>query len=449
MSFDYQSEAVAPTKQEAGLHARHVIMLDIGVIGLCLLVGKLLDTAMLTYCIGIYCSFRILFGSIAKSFALLMLLVPNLGIMSIPVAGLTVPILNLLICLALLIQIISCIHEPIPKSYILFIGFFIVYEWGHAILYDVKSIILLFSWSSAILYVSLFLFYSQKTYNHLLVLTYFIAGVFISTVFGILDFYDHYGSLLNNNATIRFRGGSGDSNYYSMYIMIAMFSMLYAVNQTRNRFSKNLFPLLFIFFLCFGVLSLSRMFLLVVSFLSFLLLCKVLFSWKKNKKILFFILIIGAAFSLLLLNFREELVSIFDLLFSRFTDFIDDPAALTSNRNVIAEQYVGLMSSNLLAFIFGIGIQEYHIRSGILLEAHNILLELYVVWGVVGFFLFAMFIITFFRNSGGISKLVKTNLIGWLPIICMAVSYLSINAMSNESFFLLFLFAMKHIYEFD
>ncbi|MDF2065063.1 O-antigen ligase family protein [Bacillus sp. Cr_A10] len=449
MSFDLLNDRITVYKGSKSNYAKFQYPVDLTVIGACLLGDKVFHVSVLIYFLGIYCVFRILLSSIDNNFALLISLVPNLGIMFISIAGSLVPILNILICIALIKQIISFIHEPIKKTYLLLIGFFLVYEWFHVIYYNLKSISLLLSWSSAVLYVSLFLLYSRKTYNHQIVIKYFIAGLCISTIYGVLDFYGNYGTLLNDNPTIRFRGGAGDSNYYSMYIMIAMFSMLYIVKKHFNRVTIIIYPMLFVLFTGFGLLSLSRMFLLVVSFLLFLLLVKILFSFQKNKKLFLFLLVVIGILGLLSLNFITEFAAILDLLFSRFTDFIDDPDALTSNRNVIAEQYMKLMTSSIVSFILGIGIQEYHLRSGIFLETHNILLELFVVWGIFGFIVFSSFVLTILCNVGIRKKLSNISIISCLPIICMGASYMSINALSNESFFLLFLFAIKNIYEFN
>ncbi|GEN83255.1 hypothetical protein SLU01_15670 [Sporosarcina luteola] len=254
---------------------------------------------------------------------------------------------------------------------------------------------------------------------------------------------------MNYNATIRFHGGAGDANYYSMYIMIAMFCMLYIISRETNKIGRMVYPFLFLLLMAFGVLSLSRMFLLVVTFLCFLLVLKVVFTVRKSKRLITFIMFIVTYLSIFIVYYSKDIMSAIGLLFSRFTDFIDDPAALTSNRNIIAEQYLELMSSDYIHLIFGIGIQDYHIRSGVLLETHNLLLELFVVWGIVGFFVFLVFILTIFKNTKPSKIFFGTSLIGWLPLLCIGVSFLSINAMSNESSFLLLLFAMKNIYEYE
>lgn len=133
-------------------------------------------------------AFRILFISPDHAFAVLISLVPNLAVMFIPIPGLSVPIINVLIGIALFKVLISNFKKPINKSYLFIIGLFIAYEWSHIFYYDIKSIILLFSWSFAILYVSLYFFYSLKSYNHKVVIIYSIAGVLISIFYGTLDF---------------------------------------------------------------------------------------------------------------------------------------------------------------------------------------------------------------------------------------------------------------------
>ncbi|MBB4824901.1 hypothetical protein HNO89_002127 [Sporosarcina luteola] len=403
---------------------------------------------LLFYLFIVYLLVRLFFSSVASDFSMLLLLIPNVGITLLNVGGTTIPLLNLLICLALLKLVLLFGHVPLTKSYLFLVGAVVAYEWGHVVYYDIKSIFLLFSWSGAVVYVSLFLYYSQETYNHRLAVTYFIAGVLISALFGIMDFVDRYGSLLNHNATIRFFGGAGDANYFSMYSMMAMFCLLYIISRQTKKALKIVYPLLFLFFMAFGVLSLSRMFMMVVSLLCLMLLVNVIFSRKRNKRLIHFLLLVSLFLSIFVFHFREEVGSLVGLLFSRFTDFMDDPAGLTSNRNILAEQYLEMLKVNYEQLLFGIGIQEYHIRSGILLEAHNFLLELLVVWGIVGFLAFGGYLLSLFKLAGSSSSLNGTSMIGWLPLLCIGVSFMSINAVSNESFFLLLLFAIKHLYEY-
>lgn len=422
--------------------------IDVIVTGACILGDKMLNSTYLLYMLVTYLIIRIMYSSAAYNFALLLLLIPNLGIMQISVGSSSIPVLNMLICLTLVKLAFSLRHIKIKGTYIYVIGFFLAYEWGHAVYYNLNSIFLLFSWSAAVLYVSLYSVLLYETYHHRIAVKHFIAGVFISTMYGMLDFLNRYGSLVNHDATIRFHGGAGDANYYSMYSMIAMFCMLYLISRETNKLPKIIYPFLFLLLMAFGILSLSRMFLLVVTLICFLLVFKVIFSVGRSKRLITFILFVVAYVSFFIVYYREDVFSIIELLFSRFTDFIDDPAALTSNRNIIAEQYMELIFSDYIYLIFGIGIQDYHLRSGVFLEAHNILLELFVVWGIVGFLVFLCFILMLIKYINPSKTLLGTNFIGWLPLLCMGISFMSINAMSNESSFLLLLFAMKNVYEY-
>ncbi|MGG0666334.1 O-antigen ligase family protein [Viridibacillus arvi] len=450
MSIEFREDQLSYTSKKTSQHLRQRLgYLDLYIIGFCILSDKLFNMNLLVYSLGIYLAFRILFISPDHTFAILISLIPNLAVMFIPIPSMSVPILNVLMGIALFKVFIFNFKKPIHKNYLFIIVFFIAYEWSHIFDYDIKSIILLFSWSIAILYVSLYFFYSLKSYNHKIVIIYSITGVFISICYGILDFFGSYGTLMSNNATIRFKGGAGDPNYFSMYVMISLFLLLYLVNRETNKLLKFMYPLIFIFFVAFGVLSLSRMFLLVISLLLALLLIKIVFRLKKNKKIMFFIMAVIGFLVVFSIFFISEFTSILNLLLSRFTDFIDDPSALTSNRNVLAEQYIQLLMSDTKDMIFGIGIQDYHLRSGIQLEAHNIIVEILVVWGLVGFLVFIMLIATLLKYSNAYRKNLKKDFISWLPIICIGISYLSLNAMSNESFFLLLLFAIKNLMEFD
>jgi len=408
-----------------------------------------MNTTLLVYVLGIYLAFRIAVCTVDTIFPLLLFLIPNLGILQISIGETSIPILNILMGIASLKVIAIYFFQKNQFGFYLVLGVFLFYEWSHVFYYDGLSVMLLLSWSAAVIYVYVYFYNSTQTYDHRKAVIYFIIGLIISTIYGILDFYQIYGTLLTNNATIRFKGGAGDPNYYAMYIMIALFTMLFLVNRASNTAIKFLYPLLLIFFTSFGVLSLSRMFLLVVSLLFMLLLLKVLLTLKKNRKIMKLLTFVVCLCLFPAVYFGSEFQAIFELLLSRFTDFADNPDLLTSNRNVLAETYSELMISNPFLALFGLGIQDYAGRSGIGLETHNILLEIFVVWGIVGFFIFVGFVLKMIKFVKRERAITRTSIICWLPFICMGISYMSINALSNESFFLLLLFAVKNIHVFD
>ncbi len=411
-----------------------------------LLGDLLLQTSLGTYLFIFYMVLRLCFSSIERNFALLMMLVPNLGVMYVIFADIYIPALNLLIGVALVKILLEFKKTSLSFSYFLLILFFIGYEWAHAGGYLFSSLPRLFSWTIAIVYVAFFLYYSKDRYSHTLVMKYFLAGLVVSVTIGVVEFYGKYGTLLSNNATIRFNGGAGDANYFSLYIMLGLFSMLLLIEKKRSILMKIIFPFLFLILFAFGILSLSRMFLLVVTTIILILLGRILIGLRENKRQLRFLVTISTIAGIVLIYFQEKVLSLIELLLSRFTDFLNDPSMLTSNRNVIAEEYFYYMNSSVDKTIFGIGIQDYHERSGIFLETHNILLELFVVWGVVGFFVFAVFLCALFKQASN-KPIRETKLINWLPLLCMAVCYLSLNAMSNESFFLLLAFTLKHIFD--
>ena len=429
------------------LYKNSWMILDVFITCICLLGNQLLNTEYGIYMLVFYFIARILTSTIEQNFCILVYLIPSLGVMHFTVGDVLIPSLNLLICISLVKLLVKCRNVPLSKWYLFFMLLFILYEASHLFLYNLKSIFLLFSWASAVLYIALYLIYSKKTYNHLHAIKYFLLGLIISIIYGVVEFYQMYGSLLNQNATIRFRGAAGDSNYFSMYIMIAMFTMLHLVLRGEGIGKKIVYPLLFVFFAGFGILSLSRMFILVVTTTFILLLIKLLLSFRKSKKLIHFIVIIVCFTTFFSFFYFEEIVSLLDLLFSRFTNYINDPDALTSNRNIIAKSYFELMNSDLKLLVTGLGIQDYHIRSGVFLETHNILIELFVVWGLLGFILFFLFLMVLIIFASP-KKLKQTAFISWLPILSMGISYLSINALSNESFYLLLLFSTKHIYEY-
>ena len=205
-----------------------------------------------------------------------------------------------------------------------------------------------------------------------------------------------------------------------------------------------------------GFLSLSRMFMIVFSFVILIHFMGVMGFKRQHTAQRRFIFSFLFLLSIVVFAFSNEIFNYVSLTISRFTEYGNNLNLLTSNRNIIVQEIMAFLLSNPLYFLFGVGIQNYGSRVGSMVYAHNIFIELLAAWGVVGLILFLVFIIIAIMNIRAnyymkrIQNPIKgTNIVGWLPFICMAVSYLSLNAIEVESFYILLIFVIKNIYDCD
>jgi hypothetical protein len=423
------------------------IIFGVLIIGSALNQGAILILAAILF-------YKVLLKSQANTFNIFLLLIPNLGTVFIP--HLPVPLLNLLIPIAVF-RIIILKDIKIDKKFMFIALIFISYEWSHIFLYNVKNLLTLFSWTITIFYISLFISNNKLINNdHKLSIKYFISGLFISSFYGVFYSYLKSGLFFNfnrSNLADRFIGAAGDPNYYSVYILIGLFSLLQFLNQKSKVITKFFIIFIFLLLLLFGFMSLSRMFFIVFCFVFFIyFLCVIGFKRKYSshrKFIISFIIVSLIIFSV----FSAEIINNIALTLSRFTNYGNDLTNLTSNRNLIADYILNFLISNPVFLIFGVGIQSYGERVGNMVYAHNIFLELLAAWGIIGLILFFGFIIilmmkvrsnSFLQKENKISN--SVNFIGWLPLICLTIGYMSINGIEVESFYILLLFVTKNIY---
>ncbi|MDC7783893.1 O-antigen ligase family protein [Priestia megaterium] len=420
-------------------------LIDLIICGSFILISEILNNSSVYYILLLYIVLKTIVNSPQYSFNIILLLIPNLGVVFIP--GIPAPLVNLIISISVIKMATQ--YKGKHMGFILLTLVFILYEWAHAFGYDLSTTFSLVSWTFSILYI--FLFIGQKLeYNHATAIKYFIGGICISTIYGIYAGFLKHGSISTFSRlsmSDRFSGGAGDANYYSIYILIGIFSMVSLVNKQNKLLHKILLMVIFISLTFFGFTSLSRMFIIVFSFSMIVYLLRALLSYQRysrHRRFLIGLIALAASSSMLYLN---TIINNITLIFSRFTTS-GDLSSLTSNRDVILEHYIDFLLSHPVQMLFGVGIQKYYLRTGpdTNVYAHNIVMELLVSWGIIGFILFLSFIISLFFMAKYNSEKSKAGVIVWLPFLCMFIGYMSINGIEVESFYILIIYVIKNIY---
>ena len=184
--------------------------------------------------------YKVLFKSYAYTFYILLFLVPSLGATLIP--NIPVPLLNLLVPIALF-KLILLKGVKFDKHFFIWTFIFIAYECLHVLLYNANNLMTLAGWICTILYFALFIFNNKiASYKNKLAIKYFLSGIFISILYGLLNNYLKTGTVINldqTDLTVRFSGGAGDPNYYSLYILIGLFSLLKFFHNKSTQYIKK------------------------------------------------------------------------------------------------------------------------------------------------------------------------------------------------------------------
>lgn len=448
LSFDkYDDEKIAISTKAID----QKVIVDGLIIGSFILGAEIISQSLFMIGLFIYMLYKIICDKSLYAFPYLLILLPNLGAIFIP--GVPAPLLNLLVPFAIVKMIITERTKRLDVELLVVTLFLFMYEFLHIFLYNLNNLFTMTSWVLVIFYVVMVVSDDKHNYNHEICVKYFVAGVTISSIYGLYSNLVNLGSLVNfnqTNVTDRFAGAAGDPNYYSLYVLVALFSLTSLLDRRRNLLSKAAHVGYFVVLPIVASMSLSRMYLIVLAITGLLYILRVmlsLYEYNIHKKALLLIFSIGTGIALAL---PVNIMNNVNLVLERFTMYKGDLTALTSNRNLIASYILNFLRENPLYLLFGVGIQGYGDRIGVGVGyAHNILLELLAASGIVGTLLFAFFVAMLLykvreHSRGGSRRRVRV--MGALPLIAIAISYMAINAIEVESFYILLLFAMKNMW---
>lgn len=283
-----------------------------------------------------------------------------------------------------------------------------------------------------ILLITIILFRKNAEYNFTIILFSYAIGVvssftsiFINSLkyISLADMFEE-GVRIGNIASINQQFDpseitlSLDQNTLGYFCIIAIAVLLILVYAKKISFFIGI-PLI-ILTLIYGSLTLSRTFIIISFGVFFYFLFANLKAKKESiKAISLLILVILFSGITLYLCFP----GIIEMIIKRFEE-----SDITNGRTRIFEQYNNLMFSNIKNFIFGIGIQNTHIKAELMNVPHNGIQQIFVSEGVLGLLLIIIWIFGMYINNR--PKHGKDRFIYLLPFVTLFVYIQSIQFLS-------------------
>ncbi|MDR3587303.1 MAG: hypothetical protein P4L59_18605 [Desulfosporosinus sp.] len=221
------------------------------------------------------------------------------------------------------------------------------------------------------------------------------------------------------NGVTRLSGFYGDANYYSAQILVAIAALLTVMGKTKSKTLVALQIASIVTLLYFGMLSVSKMFMLSLVSLVVIWLINLLLEKRSISNKLGVIVAVASVVGIVVAN--NLLADEISLYFIRF-GMVSDTSSLTTGRSDLWQVYINYLLANTDKLFLGIGVSPDQVR--ILLHtnnAHNSLIEIVYQLGLMG----VLFLWSWWK--GIYRELVdRTNmdLSKWLSFLIMAVAVL-------------------------
>ena len=233
----------------------------------------------------------------------------------------------------------------------------------------------------------------------------------------------------------RFMGMDWDPNYYAVSVLVPMASIL--VLFLKDNINKILAAVLLCSLSCFGLLTISKSFILVLILMLFLICLFIMFEKKKDGFKYILILTVSIGFSFLIcfnstkLMFTRIIESLSsyqirgvgciiaskNLLLGDIGDFLD---SFTTGRYAIWKTYFEYFAKNPVNLIFGSGFGNIALER----PAHNTLIQGVYKVGLLGVFLiiaaFIYFIIISIKKEGRLYEFLSLFI---FILLCMSLDF--------------------------
>ena len=232
---------------------------------------------------------------------------------------------------------------------------------------------------------------------------------------------------------IRLSGFYGDANFYSAHILVAICGLLIiAINKQLKKSVLLFFTAIVLIY--FGLLSVSKMFLLVLLAILGIWIIAVLFQRGKIETKIGTVccVAVGALFILSSGIFADQI----NMYLIRF-GMVDSTSSLTTGRSEIFLTYLSFLGENTMAMMFGQGYTD--VFAGNLEKAsHNTVVQAIYQLGCFGSFLLIIWI---FQLRKAVGKVKRTHFksSNRLQILALAVAcfapWLSVDILFFDEFF--------------
>lgn len=176
---------------------------------------------------------------------------------------------------------------------------------------------------------------------------------------------------------------------------VVAISCLFALYSDRQEKSKVFLLICLTFLIAIGAMTVSRMFIVA---LCTIILWYMISANRGNRSRIAAVLIF-LAFVLLVIYCAFP--NVIDSYISRFTN---SKTPETKTRLSIIKYYVKYMGDNFARSLFGIGMQDQEVKANYVVVSHNMILDVYVSWGLIGLILAMMFLVCVIKEYSQKSK---------------------------------------------
>jgi hypothetical protein len=240
--------------------------------------------------------------------------------------------------------------------------------------------------------------------------------------------YVHLFGLSNFNSIIRRFGWIPDSlsasstaliinpNLLGRLSILSVFCLLNILKFEQKHTKKII--LISLYFITFGLLSGSRSFLLIMSILTLIYIIEIILNLKSNKNMGVVLFVTGVVLIIFTTKFMGTTI---DMLSQRVQS-----ENITGSRDIIYANYIDTLSNSFYV-IFGSGMQDYTakfniINSNIISSTHNVILEVFAIWGIIGFIIVTKLFISIYKSLKIRKSILKRTCLPYLPLLGLFLS---------------------------
>lgn len=352
----------------------------------------------------------ILLSSKGKTAGLLLFMLPFANVFKVAPGGHT--FYNILVATTIIKEIFTG-KIRLFNVQVLSMIFFIIYNLVFGGVASIVQLVKIVSYFSLLL-----ILVDGKQNDFEAYLQYFSLGILVASIAGLLKGSIPGLSMFLQDVAFRsdlgerifrFSGLYPNPNHYTLDISIAL-SGLFGLMLTKPRVTYMLYIITLSFF---GILSLSKSFLLSCMVILFFVFIH-LFRGSTNKKNIIVLTVFLFGAGIIVYNFAGEEISVllarFELVSTQTT-----LSSLSSGRTKIFTEYLSHIFSEPKILFFGEGIGAGLDRVGV--SAHNVYIEGLYYLGIFGCILYLFCLLAIFARVQGCKK----NLFNYLPLVILLV----------------------------
>jgi len=266
-----------------------------------------------------------------------------------------------------------------------------------------------------------------------------MAFSFIYNLFLVRDSNNTYEILTLNIGNERLGGFGFNVNRYVGFVIVILASIPLALR--RNILNPVFLLFLFIIFSVIGSLSGSRSF-----FITYILLIVIILFFLSNKQeyksikiFMFLTVFLIICFSIINYGYLENQINEIDerSKFEKIGGY---------SRLDLVLYYVKYLFSNPGVLLFGYGINSYFYKVGYVLFPHNLIIEPFMAWGLVGVIILIMFFYQLVLSNSLSSGKQHISLLTVLPVSCFLVQSLFSSPWAELDFYIILVYCIRILF---